>query len=158
MRALSDVTAEVTKKNFQRKYIALGRIVNHWPEIIGERLASKTCPVKIHYRGKKDGKAPQSVTLDIAASSADSTTLHYQKDLILERMNAIFGERWITSIRFVQQAANTISPVKIKKTQKVLDLASQQDLKQQLQDISDDELLAKLEQLGKAIFIEEQNR
>lgn len=155
MKALSDITAKVTKENFSRKYIALGRIVNHWPEIIGEKLAAKTCPVKLHYRGKKDSKKPTQITLDIAVSSADATALHYQKDLILERMNSVFGEEWITAIKFVQtekmpSATKIIKP----KRQKPLAENEKEHLKAQLNDIEDEELLARLHSLGESVMME----
>lgn len=157
MKALSDITAKVAKQNFSRKYIALGRIVNHWSEIVGEKLAAKAIPVKLHYRGKN--KKNLNVTLDIAVSSADATLLHYQKDLILERMNNVFGERWVTALRFVQTATNTNQGFgenfgKKPKSKKALDAYDQEHLKTQLDKIEDGELLERLRSLGEAVIIE----
>jgi len=108
MRPLSDSVTKVTGKTFSRKYVALGRVISHWTDIVGKDFASKAQPVKIQYRYKKKTaqksnakKEKPQATLEIATSSADATIMHYQKDVILERINQIFGDAWITAIRFV---------------------------------------------------------
>lgn len=155
MRPLSEATARIAGKSFERKYIALGRIVNNWRDIVGAKLADKAQPVKIHYRKSKDKKKPDA-TLEIAASSADATLLHYQKDLILERINQIFGERWITAIRFVNTPSNTQSK-SIKKIKAPLTAAEKKTLSDMVFEIEDDRLRASLEQLGQAIILDEKS-
>jgi hypothetical protein len=152
MRPISEATSRVTGKSFSRKYVSLGRIVTCWHEIVGDQLAGKAQPVKINYRKATKKDAP-SATLDIAASSADATLLHYQKDLILERINRIFGERWITAIRFVAHAANT-GPLKPKKTSKPLTEGEKNHLSGMLDSCPDADLKARLENLGTAIMTE----
>lgn len=106
MRPIAEAAARISGKSFSRKYIALGRVVNHWSEIVGPDMAAKAQPLKIRYMKEKMAKTP-SAALDIAVAGADATLLHYQKDLILERINRIFGEGWITGIRFVQAPVNS---------------------------------------------------
>ena len=109
MKHLSDVTARITGQSFSRKYIALGRVVKHWEEIMGPALALKAQPMAIRLqRDARRGKG--QACLEIAASPADSTALHYQKELILERINRIFGAGVITSLRFVAHPANAAKP------------------------------------------------
>lgn len=159
MRPLSEATAQVAAKSFNRKYIALGRIVKHWEEIVGADLATKAQPVKINYRQKKVNRSttPQ-VTLDIAASSADATLLHYQKDLILERINQIFGERWITGVRFVTMPVNTQAPKGRKHSKKAntpLTPTQKNHLSMMLEGVEDDEIRTRLEKLGQGIITED---
>lgn len=153
MRPISESTARVAGKCFERKYIALGRIVKHWREIAGERLADKAQPVKLHYRKKIEGQKPQA-SLDIAVSSSNATLLHYQKDLILERINNIFGERWVTAIRFVNipVPSQDISPKKIKPP---LTLEQKKTLSGMLNVIEDPDIQARLNSLGEAILMQE---
>ena len=155
MRPLSEATAKIAGKSFQRKYIALGRIVNNWREIAGPSLADKGQPVKIHYRKKKGQKTPDA-TLEIAASSADATVLHYQKDLILERINQIFGERWITAIKFVNVPSNTQGKA-FKKPKAPLTDSEKKTLSEMVLKIEDEEMRARLEQLGRAIVMDEKS-
>lgn len=152
MRPLSEATAKIAGKSFERKYIALGRIVNNWRDIVGEKLADKAQPVKIHYRKKKDGKKPEA-TLEIAASSADATLLHYQKDLILERINQIFGERWISALRFVNAPSNNAQKTR-KKLKAPLTEAEKKTLSNTVSGIEDDAMRKRLEELGKAIILD----
>jgi hypothetical protein len=154
MRPISEATARVTGKSFDRKYVAIGRILNSWREIVGDKLAGKAQPVKINFRKRDKGQPPIAI-LDIATSSADATLLHYQKDLILERINQIFGDKWITAIRFVAAAAN--KPLnKPKKPRKALTDGEKSHLSSLLETCPDADLKAKLENLGQAIFTEEQ--
>lgn len=154
MRPISEASGRVAGQNFQRKYVALGRIVSHWSDIVGESFASKAQPVKIHYRKFEKSKKPQA-SLDIAVSSADATMMHYQKDLILERINQIFGERWIQSIRFVNIPANEIKTPAFKKPKKPLSVDEKQSLQSLLENITDHDIKARLESLGSEIIMED---
>ena len=153
MRTLSEATAKIASLSFERKYIALGRVVQHWEAIVGTKLADKAQPVKIHYR-KKTPKSSAQATLEIAASSADATLLHYQKDLILERINQIFGDRWITGVKFVQIASNAPAPRR-KKMQPPLTATEKKTLSGLLMCVEDEAIKTRLENLGQAIMMED---
>jgi hypothetical protein len=159
-RLLSEAIPAIAGKAFSRKYIMLGRLVTRWADIIGVELAARTQPVKIrYYKNKKQaakagtGEKP-TASLDIACSTADATLLHYQKDLILERINQIFGDKWITAIRFVPQAANLIDVRQGgKKPAKSLTEAEKTGLSEAIAAAGpDDELRRRLESLGASIL------
>ncbi len=151
MRPLSEATAKIAGRSFQRKYIALGRIVKNWEDIVGAKLAHKAQPVKIMYRKGKNGAKP-TATLEIAASSADATLLHYQKDLILERINQIFGEQWVSAIRFVNTPSNSQPPIKMQKFKKPLSESENKALSHSVLDIEDEDMKSRLLKLGQSIF------
>ena len=149
-RLLSQTIPKIAGKVFSRKYIMLGRLMTQWAEIVGDDLALKTAPVKLRtMKSKKTGK--RTASLDIAAATADATVLHYRKDLILERINLLFGEGLITSIRFVPKALNDSGPAKpIRK--KALTIQEKKYLSSLVEDIDDADIKEKLERLGKAIL------
>ena len=150
MRPLSESTARVASKNFSRKYIALGRVVNQWDEIMGSEFADKAQPVKINYR-KATRSREQTATLDIATTSSYATILPYQKDLILERINQLFGKQWITDIRFV--VGNILeTPITRKKIISPLTQGEKKYLSGVLDQIDDPEFKEKLESFGKALM------
>ncbi|MGH1398310.1 MAG: DUF721 domain-containing protein [Alphaproteobacteria bacterium] len=156
MRPLSESTARVSGKICERKYIALGRIVKNWREIVGENLADKAQPVKLHFRKKKkDGEKPDA-RLDIAVSSAHATALHYQKGLILERINQLFGEAWISSIRFVDTPMKA-QDIKPKKTYQPLTNNEKNHLSNILETVEDAEMQSRLGSLGEAIIIDQKS-
>lgn len=150
LKLVSNSVPAILGKTFERKYIALGRIVTHWKEIIGEDFAERAQPAKIHYRKAKNPKEKATAHLDIAASSADCAVLVYQKDVILQRINNIFGEAWVSDIKFLHR------DIKIRSTPqkriKTLTEAQKNHLSQLLEDIEDPELRQTLEGLGIAIL------
>lgn len=150
-RLLSNAVPKVAGQVFSRKYIMLGRLVTHWEDIVGAGMAHKTQPVKIRYIKPKTKKDKATATLDIAASTADATLLHYKKDLILERINQIFGDRWVSAIRFVPQAS-THQENKAKIIKKPLSPTDKKTLQDTLSSVSDPDIKEKLENLGKAIL------
>ncbi len=152
MRPLSEATARISSHNFSRKYIALGRIVNQWNEVMGNEFANKAQPVKIHYRKATRSKEARA-TLDIATTSSYATILPYQKDLILERINQLFGNQWITDINFI--ASKIAEPPLIsKKMTPPLTSTEKTYLSTTLSQIDDPVFKEKLENLGKAILTE----
>ncbi|MBX2833473.1 MAG: DUF721 domain-containing protein [Micavibrio sp.] len=138
---------------FERKYIALGRIINHWETIVGAKMAHKAQPIKLNYR-KGPVKGKPTATLEIAASSADATLLHYQKDLILERINQVFGERWISAIKFVQVPVNA-QDLKRKKMPPPLTEVEKKSLSGTLNCVEDQDIKMRLESLGRSILMDE---
>src|SRR5690606_32605718 len=118
LKPVSRSVPALLDKTFARKYIALGRIVTHWREVIGPDFFERAKPAKINYRKSKNPKEKSVATLDIAASSADCAVLVYQKDLILQRINHIFGDQWVSDIRFVHREQK--DPPKRRKTIKPL--------------------------------------
>ncbi len=151
MRPISEATARIAGQNFSRKFVALGRIAAQWEDIIGSQLAGKAQPAGIQYRKAfKRGEKPKAI-LEIATSSSDATLMHYQKGLILERLNQIFGDSWITDIRFVTKAANQ-TPPKLKKHKRPLTGAEKNHLSTMLEGAEDPEILARLEALGQGII------
>jgi hypothetical protein len=156
LRPLTASLSRLTSDTFSKKFVALGRILNNWNDIIGAELAVKAQPVKIHYRKPKTkGENPQA-TLEIAASSADAAVLHYQKELILARINQIFGDSWITAIRFVHIPSNSDAdspafsrPVQVK-------AEDMEHLQTILNEIEDDEIRNRLEKLGQSVLLKSQ--
>lgn len=151
LRLLSDAIPRVTGKVFSKKYIMLGRLVTHWPDIVGKDLADKAQPVKIRYR-KVPGSDRAEATLDIAASTSDSTLLHYRVGLILERINQIFGEQVVTHIRFVPITANEKPQSRPRFLKKPISAKEKADLANILEQIDDPELKQRLETLGTSIL------
>lgn len=149
---MSEATSRVIDQNCSRKYIALGRIVQHWADIVGADMAAIAQPAKMHYSKKPGQKSPEAI-LEIATSPAHATTLHYRKDLILEKMNRIFGADWVTGIRFTAKPAKLDLKKKRKKfIEKPLAPSQKADLASTLDAIADEEMKIKLEKLGEAVI------
>lgn len=154
--AMNPVSRSVPKllgKVFERKYIALGRIVTHWKEIVGPDFAERAQPAKIHYIKPRAPKEKPMATLDIAASSADCAVLIYQKDVILQRINNLFGAGWVHDIKFRHVEPKTKS--KPPKRTKPLTEDEKNHLSQLLETVDDPELKERLAKLGQSILQEQ---
>lgn len=154
MRPVSESTARIVKESFSNKYVKLGRIVNNWSEIVGEKMADKAQPVRIRYRKHEKAKTPEA-SLDIAVSSANATLLHYQKDLILERINQIFGEKWIRSIRFVNIPSNEERSLRRQKIKPPMSADQKETLSNMVASITDGDIKERLTRLGSEILTSE---
>lgn len=134
LRHLSVPANRVSKRNFSTKFVALGRVIEHWDSIIGADMVEHAQPVRIHNRNysKKRGAKPECI-LDIACSSSHAMILQYQKSLILERMTNIFGNRWVTDIRFTATQA-------LKTPKRTINRIEKRDLCDQDHDFIDDSL------------------
>ncbi len=161
LRPLAVSVSQLTSEAFSRKFVALGRILSQWADIVGAEMANKTQPIKIHYRKPKTkGEKPQA-SLDIGASSADAALLHYQKDLILERLNQLYGEKWITSIRFVHLASNSADFDDYGYIPRPKQPPSKEDLvrlESVLGEIEDEEIRKRLEKLGQSVLRKERSK
>tara|TARA_R110002124_G_scaffold64985_2_gene177613 strand:+ start:419966 stop:420454 length:489 start_codon:yes stop_codon:yes gene_type:complete len=153
-KQLSYAVSKVTKKSCSKKFVSLGRILNHWEQIVGEEMSKHAQPTKIQYRKPKNRREKPSATLEIAVPSAQATLMHYQIDLILERINSIYGERWITAIRFVHIPANMSKRPSFRNQQPKMNGQEKQKLNGMLENISDPEMRLRLESLGQAMLLD----
>lgn len=151
LKPLSEKIPAIAGQVFSRKFVMLGRILTYWEDIVGKDLAHKTQPVKLQYKKPKEGEKA-TATLSIATSNAEATMMHYRKDLILERINQIFGERFVTAIRFVPNETAEQDYAKPIKPRKILTENDKTYLSGVLEDVEDQELKAVLESLGKSML------
>ena len=141
---------KVADKVFKRKFVALGRLVTRWPDIVGDKMASQAQPQKIRYRKpKRQGEKGEAI-LEIATSSANASLLIMQKGMLLEKINYLFGDGWITDIKFVHAPAN--APTKRKKQTKSLTEQEKNSLSQMLETIEDPEIKEKLMNMGQSLL------
>ncbi len=152
MKSVSKSVPILLGKVFQRKYTKLGRIVTNWEEIAGQDVASRSQPIKINYFKAKTVGEKATATLEIAASSADSAVLVYQKDILLQKLEMYFGDRWVTDIKFLHIEPKTT--IKAPKRTKNLTDSEKSYLSQLLEGVDDPEMRARLESLGHSILQE----
>lgn len=153
LKPLSASVGKITSATLGRKFVSLGRILSQWDDIVGPEMAVKAQPLKLSYRKPKNSKEKPEASLDIAVSSADATLLYYQTNLILERINQIFGERWITSLRFVHRPANNpLNNMEYNASPAALSLPEKEALEATLSFVEDPEIRKQLEKLGQGVL------
>ena len=123
-----------------------GKIITHWPLIVGEKFARLALPEKITFpRGKQiEG------TLHLSVTSSGALLLQYAQDLILEQINTYFGYKALSRLRMThdfvppEESASTAPPLPLSQGDK-------EWLESQTEVIHDPELKACLEKLGEAV-------
>lgn len=119
---------------------------------MGKDMAAIAQPAKLHYNRRPGNTSPEAV-LEISTTSVHATSLHYRKDLILEKINRLFGEGWITGIRFTARPATLPrSGARKKKPLRPLAISEKHSLELVLASVSDEEIKIRLEKLGEAVI------
>lgn len=154
LKHLSKSVSKVGGKMFERKFVTLGRLLNHWDVIVGKELAGKTAPVKLAYR--KQG-TQKHLTLVISTDSAQAMLLHYRKDFILEKINQLLGDTVIHALKFVDQSAGTPDKQGNRKRpiQNItLTPTQEQNLSEMLESVHDQDIRERLHSLGKSMMLD----
>lgn len=131
-----------------KKSASIIRIINHWPDIIGKDIASKTAPIKIIFKRQKnrDTNEQESVmALQLKAEGALGTTIAMRETIILDRLNRLFGHENFKKLDIIH---GTVSSLQTPMTKKKPDITY--DI--QLPDIDDPILKSRLESLGQAVM------
>jgi hypothetical protein len=148
LKHLSQSLNKVTRHICERKYIKMGRILTHWDDIVGADISTRCYPVKIRNQ-RRNGTYSTSV-LDIATSSAQAMILSYRKELILQRINLLFGEELVTDLRFLHKDSGhqnvPPSPV-FTPENRALSIEQQDCLKKMIETVDDDGLKQRIESL-----------
>ena len=133
---------------------AAADILAAWPEIVGERLAQRTQPLRIDWpRGSaardRDLKADPA-TLVIQVESAFALELQHLAPVIMERVNAHYGWRCLGRIVLKQGPVRRGRPAK--PVAPVLDESTRERLSHAVEDVADEGLRDALARLGEAVI------
>jgi hypothetical protein len=130
---------------------AASDVIVAWPEIVGERLAAFTQPVKIEWKRKGPGADPEArpdpATLVIRVESA--LEMQHLAPLVIERVNAHYGWRCVGRLVLKQGPVRRAEP-KQPRTVRVSP-ADRQKVEAAVGPIEEAGLRAALERLGEAV-------
>ncbi|MGE4314431.1 MAG: DciA family protein [Pseudobdellovibrionaceae bacterium] len=152
LKHLGEGIRSISGKTFEKKFVALGRLLEYWPSVIGEAFAADVQPVKIRTQKRK---SEMYRILVVGVPPARSTLIHYQKGLILERIYRIMGPDFVHDIEFVESIGSAKAQAASKKEPEIMLSEEQTEgLETLLADIEDEELKASLKNLGKSVLKE----
>ena len=128
-------------------------IIVSWPEIVGERRAAYSQPVKVEWprRASPDGPADPS-TLVIRTESAFALELQHLAPVIIERVNAFYGWRCVGGLVRTQRQAGGPAPPKPLPAPGPADRAGAPEAARA---VEDEGLRGALERLGSAVLAAE---
>jgi hypothetical protein len=128
-------------------------IIVAWPDIVGERLANFTQPLRIEWprgAGARDRDArPEPATLLVRVESAFALDMQHLAPLVIERVNAHYGWRCVGRVVLkqgpVKRPATPLSPAP------VLTEEEHRRVIEAVGEVGEDALRGALERLGEAV-------
>lgn len=112
-RRVSTVLPAAARKVFREYGFAEDALIRRWQEIIGQKLADLTLPLKLTY-GKEKGE--RVATLHLLVESGAALEVQHQIPLLIEKLNIFYGYKAIGRIAIIQGGPKTIKKPKKAKT------------------------------------------
>jgi hypothetical protein len=131
---------------------AAADILASWPDIVGERLAAFTQPVKIDWPRKARGVEPQErppASLVIRVEGAFALEMQHMAPVVVERINAHYGWRCVGKLVLKQGPVRRAS--RTPPRPRPLDAAAAERVRAATAGVGDEGLRAALDRLGRAV-------
>jgi hypothetical protein len=142
------VLPRIAGKALGKQGLGEAQLVQHWSEIVGERLAKSSSPEKLSFpRGaRRDG------TLKLRVAPGIALEVQHSEPVLLERINGFFGYRAVVRLSLSQTwLPRHDLPPRLRK----LDEGESATLDKRVAAVGDEPLRAALKRLGAAILATE---
>lgn len=150
VKPLADLIDDLLAPALAAQGFAGRAIVSLWPEIVGERLALRTRPLKIDWprRRPAPGEASEPATMVVRVESAFALEMQQLAPIVLERVNTHLGWRAVGKLVLKQGPVEAPVP---KRAPPPLDPGIAARVEQQVAGVADPDLRASLERLGRHV-------
>lgn len=145
--AVGAVAGRVTRPILGKRGLAEGDILGHWASVVGEVVARYAIPERVSFpRGRRDG----GELVIRVASGPFAIQLQHDAPRVIERINAYFGYPAIARIKLMQ------APLPVRRAARGVTLpplseSEESALQSELVGITDPDLRASLERLGRSM-------
>lgn len=152
-RPLADFLDVCLSPSLAAQGFATSDIIVAWPDIVGERLAAFSQPLKIEWKRRRpdaDPEArPEAATLVVRVEGAFALEMQHMAPVVIERVNVYYGWRCIGKLVLKQGPVRR--PEKKPRPAPVLDEAERRKVEGAVAAIEEDALKAALARLGEAV-------
>jgi hypothetical protein len=152
-RPLADLIDACLGPSLAAQGFAAADVIVAWPEIVGERLASFSQPVKVEWKRRPAGadpeRRPDPAVLVVRVESAFALEMQHLAPVVVERVNAHYGWRCIGRIVLKQGPVRRAGP----KRPPLPDIAEadRRRVDAAVEGIAESGLRAALDRLGRAV-------
>ncbi|MFZ0497154.1 MAG: DciA family protein [Methylocella sp.] len=105
-RPLADLVQTVIDPVLARQGFGQSGLVLFWDDIVGERLAAMSQPVKVQWPARQHGRAAENgqvpATLIVRVETGFALELQHLAPIVIERVNAHFGWRCVSRLLLKQ--------------------------------------------------------
>ena len=150
-RPLADLVETCLGPTLAAQGFAASDVIAAWPEIVGERLAAFTQPMKMEWKRRGAGAAPaarpEPATLVVRVEGAFALEMQHLAPVVMERVNAHYGWRCVGRIVLKQGPVRREAPARRRAP------AAEADRRRvgaAVEPIADEALKAALDRLGQA--------
>jgi hypothetical protein len=152
-RPLADLIDACLGPTLAAQGFAAADVITAWPEIVGERLAAFTQPMKIEWKRRGAGAAPDTrpepATLVVRVEGAFALEMQHLAPVVMERVNAHYGWRCIG--RIVLKQGPVRRAVRPRRSVPTLGEAERRRVEAATEPVADEKLKAALGRLGEAV-------
>ncbi|MEN3930380.1 DciA family protein [Microvirga sp. W0021] len=131
-----------------------------WPDIVGEKLAAFTRPMKLEWPRRRASfdpdERPMPATLVIRVESAFALEMQHQSPLIIEKVNTYFGWRCVGKIVLKQGPVHREE--KQPQQRPPISENEREQIKTAIGNVEDEPLREALERLGKSVLTSNKNQ
>lgn len=145
-RPLRSVTGPLIKKHGFTE----PQIFHQWAEIVGETMAGMSCPMRISRNRSSKAGYRSGATLTVRVAGAAALELEHSAPQILERINVFYGHKAVTRLR-LEQGPLPLKSRKPEPFKRNLTATEEEELRRDVEKVSDPDLRKSLEALGRAI-------
>jgi hypothetical protein len=147
---LGKFVGKLTQKAFEKHGFSAATLLTDWRTIVGNDLATYTAPERLKWpRGvetygdvAEGGEGRPGATLILRVDSARALDVSYKSRQLIERINAYFGYKAVSELRFIQAPVAGLQPPPVVRPPRP---AKPTAIVQAVEDESLREALAKLE-------------
>jgi len=145
LQSVGAVLPRIAGRTLGKRGFGEAQLVQHWAEIVGERLARDATPIRLSFPrgGRRDGTLKVRVTPGIALE------IQHDEPLLLERINGFFGYRVVARLGLQQTGP---APRERPPHRRPLGEAEAAELERRVGAIADTGLRTALTRLGAAIL------
>ena len=153
-RPLADLVQTAIDPVLRRQGFGQSGLVLFWDDIVGERLAAMSQPVKVqckvrqHHRAAENGPAP--ATLIVRVETGFALELQHLAPIVIERVNAHFGWRCVS--RLLLKQGPVAAPPLARHAPRPLDKAAETAAETIAGSVMDEPLRLALRRLGARVL------
>jgi hypothetical protein len=153
-RPLADLVQTAIDPVLRRQGFGNSGLVLFWDDIVGERLAAISQPVKVRWPVRQHGRAaendPVPATLIVRVETGFALELQHLAPLVIERVNAHFGWRCVS--RLLLKQGPVAAPPLARHVARPLDKAAETAAETIVGGVMDEPLRLALTRLGARVL------
>jgi hypothetical protein len=115
---LGKFVGKLTKKAFEKHGFSAATLLTDWRTIVGNDMAAYTAPERLKWpRGieaysdvAEDGAGRPGATLVVRVEPVRALDVSYKSRQLIERINAYFGYKAVSELRFIQAPVAQLDP------------------------------------------------